>query len=85
VVTLDAADLLRLKVFLVSAHRPVQIESRWDFSDCCGADACDDGRGLRCEEQSNATAPWAHEGTLKGVGTQGAAGGPSACRIIEAR
>lgn len=26
VVTLDAADLLRLKVFLVSGHRPVQIE-----------------------------------------------------------
>ena len=31
VVTLDAADLLRLKVFLVSAHRPVQIESPTGF------------------------------------------------------
>jgi putative PIN family toxin of toxin-antitoxin system len=31
VVTLDAADLLRLKVFLVSGHRPVQIESPTGF------------------------------------------------------
>jgi putative PIN family toxin of toxin-antitoxin system len=31
VVTLDAADLLRLKVFLVSGHRPVQIESPMGF------------------------------------------------------
>jgi putative PIN family toxin of toxin-antitoxin system len=31
VVTLDAGDLLRLKVFLVSGHRPVQIESPTGF------------------------------------------------------
>jgi len=31
VVTLDAADLLRLKVFLVYGHRPVQIESPMGF------------------------------------------------------
>ena len=31
VVTLDASDLLRLKVFLVSGHRPVQIESPAGF------------------------------------------------------
>jgi putative PIN family toxin of toxin-antitoxin system len=31
VVTLDASDLLRLKVFLVSGHRPVQIESPTGF------------------------------------------------------
>jgi putative PIN family toxin of toxin-antitoxin system len=31
VVTLDAADLLRLKVFLVSGHRPVQVESPAGF------------------------------------------------------
>ena len=31
VVTLDASDLLRLKVFLVSGHRPVQIESPMGF------------------------------------------------------
>lgn len=31
VVTLDAADLLRLKVFLVAGHRPVQIESPMGF------------------------------------------------------
>lgn len=31
VVTLDASDLLRLKVVLVSGHRPVQIESPTGF------------------------------------------------------
>jgi putative PIN family toxin of toxin-antitoxin system len=31
VVTMDAADLLRLKVFLVSGHRPVQVVSPADF------------------------------------------------------
>jgi putative PIN family toxin of toxin-antitoxin system len=31
VVTLDASDLLRLKVFLVSGHRPVQVESPTGF------------------------------------------------------
>jgi putative PIN family toxin of toxin-antitoxin system len=31
VVTLDATDLLRLKVFLVSGHRPVQVESPTGF------------------------------------------------------
>ena len=31
VVTLDASDLLRLKVFLVSGHRPVQVESPMGF------------------------------------------------------
>ena len=31
VVTFDASDLLRLKVFLVSGHRPVQIESPTGF------------------------------------------------------
>lgn len=31
VVTLDAGDLLRLKVFLVPGHRPVQIESPAGF------------------------------------------------------
>jgi putative PIN family toxin of toxin-antitoxin system len=31
VVTMDAADLLRLKVFLVSGHRPVQVVSPVDF------------------------------------------------------
>jgi predicted nucleic acid-binding protein len=31
VVTMDAADLLRLKVFLVSGHRPVQVVSPTDF------------------------------------------------------
>jgi putative PIN family toxin of toxin-antitoxin system len=37
VVTLDAADLLRLKVFLVAGHRPVQIVSPRDFLDLLGA------------------------------------------------
>jgi hypothetical protein len=31
VVTLDAGDLLRLKVFLVPGHRPVQVESPAGF------------------------------------------------------
>jgi predicted nucleic acid-binding protein len=31
VVTIDAADLFRLEVFLVSGHRPIQVVSPTDF------------------------------------------------------